>query len=169
MSALKAYIQDVPDFPKPGVTFRDITPLLAEKFTETIEQMAALFDDAMWDETCTVAGVDARGFLFASALAMHKHKRVAIIRKAGKLPPPVVSTSYELEYGEDTLQMKPGTGNVILIDDVLATGGTLQASADLCKQAGYNVIALATVIDLRFLNDFSWNGLKVRSIVQYDD
>jgi adenine phosphoribosyltransferase len=167
-AALKRYIEDVADFPVQGVTFRDISPLLAERFAESAEAMAALFDEAAWREASAVVGVDARGFLFAAALAMLKRKRLALVRKAGKLPPPVVRLSYDLEYGSDTLEMKPGQGDVILVDDVLATGGTLRAAASLCERAGYRVAGLAAVIDLRFLNDFLWNGMRVRSLVQYD-
>lgn len=167
MSALKQYIHDVEDFPKQGVVFRDISPLLAEKFPETIAQLAALFPDDFWDDICTVAGVDARGFIFASALAAQKNKRLLLVRKAKKLPPPVVNITYALEYGEDALEVKPGTGRVLIMDDVLATGGTLAAAADVCAKAGYDVRGLATLIDLTYLNQFSWNGLTVRSLIQY--
>ncbi len=169
MSALKKYVSDVVDFPSKGIVFRDISPLLAEKFTETIEQMEAMFESSFWEDTCTIVGIDARGFLFASAVAAKKQKRLVLVRKANKLPPPVISLSYQLEYGEDTLEMKPGKGNVLIVDDVLATGGTLRAAADLCKKAGYTVGGFATAIDLTYLNDFSWEGLKVNSLIQYDD
>jgi adenine phosphoribosyltransferase len=169
MSILKKYINDVSNFPSQGIVFRDISPLLAEKFSETIEEMEAMFKPSFWEDICTIVGVDARGFLFASALAAKKQKRLVLIRKAKKLPPPVISLSYKLEYGEDTLEMKPGKGKVLIVDDVLATGGTLQAAADLCKKAGYVVSGFATAIDLTYLNNFLWEGLKANSVIQYHD
>lgn len=168
MSALKQYVHDIANFPSQGIIFRDISPLLAEKFSETIEQMDRLFSKEFWDETCTIVGIDARGFLFASALAAKKQKRLVLIRKANKLPPPTISLSYDLEYGKDTLEIKAGKGKALIVDDVLATGGTLKAAADLCQKAGYDVNGLSTVIDLTYLNQFEWNNLKVKSLLQYD-
>lgn len=169
MINFKDYIDDIPDFPQPGIIFRDIAPLLAQKFPETIEAMLGLFSDAEIERADAFAGIDARGFIFASALAMRTRKNLLVVRKAGKLPPPTLKQTYDLEYGSAAIEMKTSQqSRVLLIDDVLATGGTLRAAADLCTQAGHDVIGLGALIDLKFLNDFSWNGLRVKSLVQYD-
>lgn len=169
MQWIKQHISDVPDFPKEGVLFRDISPLLSTHFNATIEALASLFEPNEWDDISHIVGIDARGFLFASGLSVYLKKHLALVRKGGKLPPPVERESYSLEYGEDMLEMKPGNGKVIIMDDVLATGGTLQAAANLCVKAGYDVKGLATLIDLTFLNNFEWDGLKARSLVQYHE
>lgn len=166
-----AHLEDLiaitPDFPQKGVLFRDISPLLAARFNETIEACGDLFTPEEIEDISAFAGVDARGFIFAAALAVRFNKNMLMIRKGGKLPPPAQERSYSLEYGEATLMLKPGQGRVILLDDVVATGGTLGAAADLCQQAGYTVTAFGTLIDLRALNSFKWQGLRVRSVFQY--
>lgn len=167
MTSLKSFIRDVPDFPIKGVVFRDISPLLEDHFEETVTQMATLFSEEDWKEICTVVGIDARGFLFAAALALLQKKRLRLVRKSGKLPPPVIRIAYTLEYGQNLLEMQEGTGTVLVVDDVLATGGTLAAAGTLCQKAGYKVKGFAAVIDLKFLNNFCWNGLQTRSLVQY--
>lgn len=168
MSDLINFIHAVPDFPEKGVIFRDISPLLAQKFPETIENLAKIVENDDISSINGFAGVDSRGFIFASALAQRFSKQMILIRKADKLPPPTVRQSYALEYGQATLEMKPGGGRIILVDDVLATGGTLAAAADLCVAAGYDVAGLLALIDLRYLNNFEWNGLKCRSLFQFD-
>lgn len=169
MHPLEHYIHNVPDFPKPGILFRDISPLLATKFPETIEAMATLYSDEELAKIDAFAGVDSRGFIFAASLATKLNKQFIMPRKGGKLPPPYEEATYHLEYGTATLQLKKGTGRVIIIDDVLATGGTLKAAADLCARAGYTVSGFATLINLAFLNDFEWRGLTCRSVMSYDD
>lgn len=166
----KAYIDGVADFPVDGVTFLDISPLLSSYFKDVIDAMEALFDEEDLKHVDAFAGIDARGFIFASALAERTGKNMLMIRKGGKLPPPKITNSYDLEYGSAEIELRASEPlRLILIDDVLATGGTFRAAADLCVRAGHSVEALATFIDLRFLNDFSWQGQKVRSAVQYHD
>ena len=169
MQDLERYIVDTKDFPKKGVTFKDVSPLLKEKLRETVSAFTELFNKETLDKTDYIAGIDSRGFVFGSALAQHLGKGFIMIRKAGKLPPPTVSERYSLEYGTAEIEMSPGSGGVIIIDDVLATGGTLAAAANLCKRAGYDVLDIAVLLDLKFLNNFSRQGLKAKSLIQYYD
>jgi adenine phosphoribosyltransferase len=165
---LEKLIETTPDFPQKGVLFRDVSPLLAQRFPDVINAISALFTPDELKLADAFAGIDARGFVFASALAAAHGKNMVMIRKGGKLPPPSFSQSYGLEYGSATLEMKPGPGGrIILLDDVLATGGTMEAAADLCVKAGYTITALAALIDLKFLNSFVWQGLRVRSVFSY--
>jgi adenine phosphoribosyltransferase len=161
----KDYITEVPDFPIEGVSFKDISPLLAnqEVFEECIDEMGMLVDmPDYW------IGIDARGFIFASALSMIHGGGVVMCRKAGKLPPPTARHEYKTEYSEDVLEMKIGTGSVVVVDDVLATGGTLQAVNDLCQTAGYTVIDNLVLIDLLYVTRIKDFNLKIRSLIQYE-
>lgn len=164
---LTQYIENVKDFPEQGVIFRDISPLLSQKFPEVIDEMSGLLSQDELDKLHGFAGVDSRGFIFAAALAARTEKQFIMPRKAGKLPKPYAEKEYALEYASAKLQLKHGTGNIMIVDDVLATGGTLKATADLCVEAGYNVLGFMTLLDLQFLNNFSWNGLTSRSVIQY--
>jgi adenine phosphoribosyltransferase len=164
---LKAAIRDVPDFPKPGILFRDISPLLKSHFAATIESLDGLLTEVEWRAIDAVAGIESRGFILGAALALRRGKGFVLVRKQGKLPPPVVDVSYALEYGSGVLEMQSGEGRVLLIDDVLATGGTLSASADLCLRAGYSVAALAVLIDLKLVVDYRWRDLPLRAVVNY--
>lgn len=163
---LQSYIRDVPDFPKKGILFRDISPLLKDPtaLQFVADEFAKKCDLANID---VFAGVESRGFIFASLLAGKFNKGFLPLRKAGKLPPPVHAESYSLEYGNATLELQPGTGRVFLVDDVLATGGTLQASLKLCEKAGYEVHQVGVLINLTFLNKFKFKGEDIISIINY--
>lgn len=151
---LKEHIRDIPDFPKPGITFKDITPLLADKkaFTYMIDAMAFHFDR---DEIDKVVGIEARGFMVAAPLAYRFTAGLIPVRKAGKLPWEVESEEYELEYGTDHLEIhrdaiEPGE-RILIVDDVLATGGTAQATARLTERCGGKIAGIATIMELSFL------------------
>jgi adenine phosphoribosyltransferase len=167
MFELKQAIADVADFPRPGVLFRDISPLLRDHFDATVQALDALLTDAEWSEIDALAGIESRGFILGAALANHRGKGFVLVRKQGKLPPPVVDVSYELEYGSGVLEMQRGQGRLLLIDDVLATGGTMTAAADLCQRAGYQLQALAALIDLNIVVNYSWQTLRVRAAINY--
>jgi len=151
---LKDHIRDIPDFPKPGVVFKDITPLLADKkaFAYTIDAIAHQFDRDMVDK---VLGIEARGFMVAAPLAYRFTAGLIPVRKKGKLPWNVESEEYELEYGTDLLEIhrdaiEPGE-RILIVDDVLATGGTAQATAHLTEKCGGKVAGIATIMELSFL------------------
>jgi adenine phosphoribosyltransferase len=167
MSDLKRSIRDVPDFPRPGILFRDIAPLLRDHFDATIRSLDGLLTDEEWAEVDALAGVESRGFILGAALAMRRRKGFVLVRKQGKLPPPVVDVAYELEYGSGVLEMQRGGGRVVLVDDVLATGGTMAAAAELCDRSGYELKALLALIDLHIVPDFSWRNLQLRAAIGY--
>ena len=167
MIDLKSYIRNVPDFPQPGILFRDISPLLRQAFGETIEALSALLDAREWSQVDAVAGVESRGFILASALALRHGKGFVLVRKKGKLPPPVVELAYGLEYGAGVLEMQAGTGRLLLVDDVLATGGTLTAAASLAEGGGYCVRLSIVLVDLRLKPPFRWDRAPVRAAVEY--
>jgi adenine phosphoribosyltransferase len=151
---LRDYIRDVPDFPKPGILFKDITPLLgdARAFQATVDQLADHFEGRGID---AIAAAEARGFLFGTPLALRLGVGFVPIRKPGKLPYSKIGIEYALEYGSDRLEvhgdaLAPGR-RILLLDDVLATGGTMVACRDLVRQAGAEVVAFAFVIELGFL------------------
>jgi adenine phosphoribosyltransferase len=164
---LKRLITDVPDFPRPGILFRDISPLLRGHFDVTIQALDSLLTETEWSDIDALAGIESRGFILGAALAARRGKGFVLIRKQGKLPPPVVEVAYDLEYGSGILEMQRGHGRVLLVDDVLATGGTMTASAELCVRAGYEVRAIAALIDLKIVNDYGWRDLSLRTCIIY--
>ncbi|NUQ63525.1 MAG: adenine phosphoribosyltransferase [Pirellulales bacterium] len=169
---LMDYIREIPDFPKPGILFRDITPLLAcpEAFRLAVRQMAERIGDRKVD---VVAAAEARGFLFASPLALELRAALVPIRKAGKLPYKTLSHTYQLEYGTDTLQIHvdaiPPGSNVLVVDDLLATGGTVEACCRLVEKAGGAVVGCAFLIELAVLEGAKRiDGHEVVSLIRYE-
>ncbi len=167
---LEQYIRDVQDFPKPGIVFKDITPLLAEPeiFRLALDELLRLVPDRI-DK---VVGIESRGFIYGSLLAEHLHAGFVPIRKLGKLPYKTFSQTYDLEYGTDTLTMHIdaiGPGEKVLIhDDVLATGGTALAAAKLVEQAGGEVVMLNFLLELSFLKGREkLKNYNVTSLIQY--
>ena len=168
---LKDYIRDIPDFPEPGIIFKDITPLLADPhaFNDAIGQLAKQCGDTVFD---TVVAVESRGFIFGAPLARELGKPLVPVRKAGKLPSNTYSVEYDLEYGSNVLEIHadgivPGQ-RALVIDDLLAIGGTLSAAAHLVEACGGEVARLAVVIELSFLNGRSkLEGRDVTSLIQY--
>jgi adenine phosphoribosyltransferase len=167
MFDLKQAIADVADFPRPGILFRDISPLLRDHFAATVQALDGLLSDAEWGEIDVLAGIESRGFILGAALALHRGKGFVLVRKQGKLPPPVVDVAYDLEYGSGVLEMQRGQGRLLLIDDVLATGGTMTAAADLCRRAGYRLQALVALVDLHIVPDYAWRDLRLRVVINY--
>tara|TARA_R100001443_G_C3304361_1_gene166127 strand:- start:20 stop:517 length:498 start_codon:yes stop_codon:yes gene_type:complete len=164
MGGYKRFIKEVPDFPIKGVNFKDISPLLADQqaFISVVTDMGRrVRNPNYW------VGIDSRGYIFASALALHFGGGVICARKEGKTPGKFVSKTYDLEYGTATLELQSGEGEVVIVDDVLATGGTLQATNDLAIQAGYKVVGNLVLIDLKYVPRVDNFNLDVRSIIQY--
>jgi len=153
MIDLGKYIRDIPDFPKPGIVFKDITPLLADAqaFRAMVEALAAPFRG----KADVVLGIESRGFIIGAAAAYALGTGLAVVRKPGKLPWHTHRASYDLEYGSDTLEIHRdaiGAGHrVLLVDDLLATGGTASAAIDLVQRCGGRVVACAFVVELAFL------------------
>ena len=171
MDELKALIREVPDFPKLGINFYDITTLLKhpEGLRRTVDALAEQFSGVKVD---TVIGIEARGFIFAPALAYHMGAGFVPVRKPRKLPAECAAISYDLEYGQDTLEIHrdaiAGGHRVIIADDLLATGGTAKAVVDLVEQLGGEVVGLGFVIELEFLPDRQkLRDYDVRSLLKY--
>ena len=168
---LKAYIRDVPDFPKKGILFKDITPLLRapEAFEFTVDALAAPFRR---ERVTKVAAIESRGFIFGSCVAQVLSAGFVPIRKPGKLPWTTRRNEYVLEYGTDALEIHDDAlssqDRVVLIDDVLATGGTAAAASCLVQESGAKLLGVAMVIELSFLNGrMKLNGIPVHSLITY--
>lgn len=168
---LRAFIRDIPNFPKPGILFKDISPLLAnaEAFGTTIARLVAEFRDQGIEK---VVGMESRGFLFGTPLAQALNAGFVPVRKPGKLPAETVRESYALEYGQDTLEIhkdaiRPGE-RVLIVDDLLATGGTAAATSRLIKKLGGEIVSFAFVIELTFLHGRQQlSPTSVVSLIQY--
>jgi adenine phosphoribosyltransferase len=173
MEALKALVRTVPDFPKPGILFYDITTLLKNKtgFAQLIDALAGHYIERKVD---LVLGIEARGFIFGPALAYRLNAGFVPVRKPGKLPAPVARVTYDLEYGSDALEIhrdaiQPGQ-RVVLVDDLLATGGTMEATVTLVKQLGGEIVGLAFAVELDFLKGRDrFEGLDVFSLLHYNE
>jgi adenine phosphoribosyltransferase len=169
---LKDHIRSVPDFPKPGILFYDISTLLAHPtaWAETIIQLARVIRP--WAPT-KLAGIESRGFLTAAPLALHLGLGFLMLRKKGKLPGSVVSYEYALEYGSDTIEIQssavsPGD-RVVILDDLLATGGTMAAAVKLLENEGATVPGAACIIELSFLEGRSRVSCPVETLITYDE
>jgi adenine phosphoribosyltransferase len=168
---LKDHIRSIPDFPKPGILFYDISTLLAhpKAWQATVERMAEAVRPAKPD---LLIGIESRGFLVAAPLAYALGSGFAMVRKRGKLPGKCVNLTYDLEYGTDTIEMQadaiaPGQ-RVLVVDDLLATGGTFDAAINLVRQQGGEVVGAACIIELTFLNGRSRLPVPVTAMISYD-
>ena len=172
MEDLKAYIREVPDFPKPGINFYDITTLLKDPLAlrMTVDRFTWLFSNG--HRPHKVVGIESRGFMFAPSLAYNLNAGFVPVRKPGKLPAKTVSQSYDLEYGNDRLEMHadavaPGE-KVLIVDDVIATGGTAYATAKMVESLGAEVVGFGFIIELTFLpGRQKLDGYDVESLIRY--
>ena len=171
LETLKSFIRDVPDFPKKGIVFKDITPLLknGHALRFACDQLAGGFKGLRIDQ---VVGIESRGFIFSPVLAYHLEAGFVPVRKKGKLPAAKEAITYSLEYGEDSLEVhqdavKQGT-QVIIVDDLLATGGTAEAAVKLVEKLGGTVLGLAFLVELKFLKGRErLKGYRIHSLIQY--
>jgi len=168
---IEAHIRDIPDFPKPGIIFKDITPILSEPevFRSVIDGLAARVEDLRPD---VIVGIESRGFLFGAPLALRLNKPFAPIRKVGKLPHTTIREDYELEYGAAAVEihadaLQPGQ-RVVVVDDLLATGGTMSAGIALLRKVGAMVPAAAALIELTFLRGRARLDVPCEALVAYD-
>ena len=169
---LKNYIRDIADFPKPGILFRDITPLLADPhaFRDSIEQFAARYQG---DSVDVIVAAETRGFIFAAPLAVQLRAGFVPIRKPGKLPSETIQENYELEYGTDTLCMHGDAvvsgQNVLIVDDLIATGGTVAACCRMVERLGGRIVGCAFLVELSFLKGRdALPGRRIISLVDYE-
>ena len=168
---LKSHIRDIPDFPSPGILFRDITPLLGmpDAFKYVIDNMMDHYPSDAFD---CIVGIESRGFLLGAPIAYQMQKPLVLVRKQGKLPYDTLSVEYSLEYGSNIMEIQVGDivegSRVLVVDDLLATGGTLKAAAELVEKSGATVVGMGLVIEL---NGLGGRGLldkyNLYSLVQY--
>ena len=161
----KDLITEVNNFPIDGVSFKDISPLLSDE--KVLKNVIRDMGERVRIPDYWV-GIDARGFIFASALSIYYGGGVVMCRKEGKLPPPTRTLGYDTEYSKDVLELKEGSGEVVIVDDVLATGGTIQTVNKLVEKAGYNVVGNIVLIDLKYVPRVDNFDLTVRSVVEYE-
>ena len=172
MKKIEEYVRSIPDFPEPGIIFRDITSVLqdADGLQLAIDSMIKLLDGVEYD---VVAGTESRGFIFGVPIAYEMHKPFVPVRKKGKLPCETISQSYDLEYGQATIEMhkdsiKPGQ-KVVLVDDLIATGGTIEASIKLVEQLGGEVVKVIFLMELAGLKGRErLKGYDVASVITYE-
>ena len=167
----KDFITDVPNWPAEGVLFKDITPLLADgqAFNLVLDELSLMIEELSESVDCVV-GIESRGFIFGSAISALNGLGFIPVRKEGKLPPPTEYIDSTKEYGNEVLEVKAGKGDVVIVDDVLATGGTIKATEQLLTDAGYNVIGAIVVIDLTYLHgEILIGGTPVQSLIKYDE
>lgn len=168
---LKKYIREIPNWPKKGVGFKDITPLLEDKkaFTHVVDELADYFLDKKIDK---VVGIDARGFLLAAPIAYKLNAGLSIVRKKGKLPHKTISQKYALEYAENIIEMHKDTikkgERIYIVDDVLATGGTIEATCQIVEKLGGKIVGVGFLINLKFLKgEEKLKKYKIYSLVNY--
>ena len=172
MKKIEEYVRSIPDFPEPGIIFRDITSVLqdADGLQLAIDSMIKLLDGVDFD---VVAGTESRGFIFGVPIAYEMHKPIVPVRKKGKLPCETISQSYDLEYGQATIEMhkdsiKPGQ-KVVLVDDLIATGGTIEAAIKLVEQLGGEVVKVIFLMELAGLKGRErLKGYDVASVITYE-
>jgi adenine phosphoribosyltransferase len=171
MTDLKQFIRDIPDFPRPGILFRDIAPLLenGEAFQSALEHFHDILKDEQIDK---IVGIESRGFIFGSPLANKLGVGFVMARKQGKLPGDKIAVSYDLEYGTNTIEMHNDSiregERILIIDDVLATGGTADATISLVEQLGGKIVGLAFLIELKFLEGRkALQGRTVYNLIEY--
>ncbi|MCL5404600.1 MAG: adenine phosphoribosyltransferase [Candidatus Marsarchaeota archaeon] len=170
---LRNAIIDIPDYPKKGVAFKDVTPVFQDGglFSKTVEALAAELAGIGIGKGCFIAGVEARGFIIGAALALKLNTGFVPIRKAGKLPRAAIKESYELEYGTASIEMEsdamPKGSRVVIADDLLATGGTSIAAYNLVRRQGSNPVAFAFIVELSYLNGRRRLPCKAVSLLSY--
>ena len=169
---IKDHIRSIPDFPKPGILFYDISTLLAHADAWQVA-MGRMAKAVSYHRPDVLAGIESRGFLVAAPLALKLGCGFVMVRKSGKLPGPTVAHEYELEYGTDTIEIQEdaveGGQRVVIVDDLLATGGTMGASLDLFAKVGAEVVGAACIIELTFLNGRERFDIPFDALVAYDE